>query len=119
MSRNIPRVSDAEAKAARLSPRLIRALRTRLGLSQTKFARLIGVSEVSVVQWEGGRAWPSGKNRAAAVALRRLGRREAQRILAAMPQSEAHQVRRKKRLQKPGRKRSARPRKAVQTRRRR
>lgn len=82
-----PRVSEAEAKAARLSPRLIRTLRLRLGLSQTGLARLIGVSGAAVVQWEGGGAAPSGENRSALVGLRRLGRRDVKRILAAMPKA--------------------------------
>jgi DNA-binding transcriptional regulator YiaG len=45
-----PQVTDEEAKSARLSPRLIRSLRTRLGLSQAKFARLVGVSAVAGTQ---------------------------------------------------------------------
>ena len=38
----MPPVSEEEAKSARLSPRLIRRLRKRLGLSQTALARLGG-----------------------------------------------------------------------------
>ena len=45
-------------------------------------ARLVGVSPAAVVQWEQGRATPAGKNRAALVGLRRLGRRQAKRLLA-------------------------------------
>jgi DNA-binding transcriptional regulator YiaG len=80
-----PRVSEAEAQAARLSPGLIRKLRIRLALSQAAVARLVGVSPGAVVQWEQGRATPAGKNRAALVGLRRLGRRQAKRVLASMP----------------------------------
>ena len=77
-----PGVSEEEAQAARLSPGLIRKLRHRLALSQAGVARLVGVSAAAVVQWEQGRATPSGKNRAALVGLRRLGRRQAKRLLA-------------------------------------
>ena len=80
-----PAVSEEEARAARLSPRLIRKLRQRLALSQAAVARLVGVSPAAVVQWEQGRATPAGKNRAAIVGLRRLGRRQAKRLLASVP----------------------------------
>jgi DNA-binding XRE family transcriptional regulator len=77
-----PVVSEDEARAARLSPGLIRKLRNRLALSQAAVARLVGVSPAAVVQWEQGRATPAGKNRAALVGLRRVGRRQAKRLLA-------------------------------------
>lgn len=80
-----PGVSEEEARAARLSPGLIRKLRMRLALSQAAVARLVGVSPAAVVQWEQGRATPAGRNRAALVGLRRLGRRQAKRVLASMP----------------------------------
>ena len=84
-----PAVSEEEARAARLSPGLIRKLRQRLALSQAAVARLVGVSAAAVVQWEQGRAAPAGKNRAALVGLRRLGRRQAKRLLASAPASRA------------------------------
>ena len=80
-----PGVSEEEARTARLSPGLIRKLRLRLALSQAAVARLVGVSPGAVVQWEQGRATPAGRNRAALVGLRRLGRRQAKRVLASMP----------------------------------
>jgi DNA-binding transcriptional regulator YiaG len=80
-----PPVSEEEARGARLSASLIRKLRKRLALTQAGVARLVGVSAAAVVQWERGRATPAGKNRAALVGLRRLGRREAKRLLASVP----------------------------------
>jgi DNA-binding XRE family transcriptional regulator len=77
-----PAVSEDEARVARLSPGLIQKLRRRLALSQAAMARLVGVSPAAVMQWERGRAMPVGKNRAAIVGLRRLGRRQAKRLLA-------------------------------------
>src|SRR5207248_1711306 len=79
------RVSDEAAKAARLSGRLIRTLRTRLGLSQAALGRLVGVTGTAVVEWERGRAKPSGERRKAVVAARGLGRREVKRLLERMP----------------------------------
>ena len=42
-----------------MSPEEIRELRTRMGLSQDKFARKIGVTQVTVYNWEKGRTEPS------------------------------------------------------------
>jgi DNA-binding transcriptional regulator YiaG len=78
----IPQVSEEDAKAARLSPRLIGTLRKRLGLSQTALARLVGVSAPAVAHWEAGESMPAGKNRANLVALRRVGKREVRELIA-------------------------------------
>jgi DNA-binding transcriptional regulator YiaG len=102
-----PGVSEEEARAARLSPGLIRKLRQRLALSQAAVASLVGVSPAAVVQWEQGRATPAGKNRAALIGLRRVGRRQAKRLLAsAVPE------RRKPKRPAASRRRRARPRRA-------
>ena len=82
-------VSDNAVKAARLSARLIRKLRTRLGLSQVALGRLVGVTGTAVVEWERGRAKPSGERRKAVVALRGLGRRDVKRLLDRMPKTAA------------------------------
>ena len=75
------KASEEEVEAARFSPRLIRSLRKRLGLSQGQLATVVGVSTVSVGFWEQGKTRPTGPNRAALVALRKLGRRDVRRIL--------------------------------------
>ena len=76
-------VPPEEVKAARLSPLLIKKLRARLGITQGELATLVGVSTSAVGSWEYGKAKPEGHNREALVALRKLGRREVVRILAA------------------------------------
>jgi DNA-binding transcriptional regulator YiaG len=76
-------VAPEEVKAARLTPWLIRKLRARLGITQGELATLVGVSTSAVGSWEYGKARPEGHNREALVALRKLGRREVARILAA------------------------------------
>jgi DNA-binding transcriptional regulator YiaG len=78
----IPQVSEADAKAARLSPRLIASLRKRLGLSQVALARLVGVSAPAVANWVTGDSMPTGQNRVNLVALRRVGKREVKELLA-------------------------------------
>ena len=76
-----PAVSEAEAKAARLSPRLIASLRRRLGLSQMALARAVGVSAPAVAHWEAGASTPTGQNRVNLVALRKLRKREVKELL--------------------------------------
>ena len=78
----VPQVSEAEAKSARLSPRLIQSLRKRLGLSQMAVARLAGVSAPAVAHWEAGNSAPTGRNRATLVGLRKVGKREVKELLA-------------------------------------
>ena len=75
--------SEAEVKAARLSPTLIYKLRARLGLTQVQMASLVGVSGSAVAQWEAGSSRPEGANRAVLVGLRKLGRRDVKRLLSA------------------------------------
>jgi DNA-binding transcriptional regulator YiaG len=75
-------VAADRAPAARLSPKLIRSLRTRLGISQAELARLTGVSAVAVGTWESGRSRPRPESKARIVALRSLGRREVRRLLS-------------------------------------
>ena len=53
-----PTTSEDEVKRARLSPRLIRSQRARLGLSRDAFAKLVDVSAGAVMAWEGGRSRP-------------------------------------------------------------
>ena len=78
----IPQVSEEDAKAARLSPRLIESLRRRLGLSQAALARLVGVSSTAVAHWVAGDSMPTGQNRMTLVALRRVGKRELKDLFA-------------------------------------
>jgi DNA-binding transcriptional regulator YiaG len=71
-----------EIKKARFSTRLIRALRKRLGLSQRELANLAGVSVGAVYQWETGKFVPKDEKKGVLVGLRKLGRREARRLLS-------------------------------------
>lgn len=65
----------------RLSPRLIRLLRTKLGLPQGKFAGLLGVSIGSVVNWESGKMNPRPEMRTKILSFRGMKRREAKAIV--------------------------------------
>jgi len=99
---------EEEVKAARFSPTLIRKLRTRLGLTQAQLAALVGVSAGAVTAWERGGSAPRGANRAALVALRKLGRRDAKKLLAAKAPSKP--------AGKPKRRKAARRKKAARSR---
>ena len=98
----VPPVSEEEATSARLSPRLIRSLRKRLGLSQTALARLVGVSAPAVAHWEAGNATPTGQHRAVVMGLRKVGKRDVKELLArrakeTMPRSPARKRSQKRR----------------------
>ena len=80
--RHLEAVSEEKARRARLTPESIKRLRARLGLTQVQLATLLGVTGPAVAQWETGTSEPRGSNRAALVALRKLGRREVRRMLA-------------------------------------
>jgi Helix-turn-helix len=58
----VPPVSEEEARSPGFSPRLVRSLRKRLGLSQMALARAVGVSAPAVTQWEAGTSTPTGEN---------------------------------------------------------
>jgi DNA-binding transcriptional regulator YiaG len=77
------RATPEEVKEARFSPRLIRLLRRRLGITQKELATLTGVTVGAIHQWEKGTFDPRDDKKGALLALRRLGRREVKRLLEA------------------------------------
>jgi DNA-binding transcriptional regulator YiaG len=74
-------VSPEELKKSRLSPRLIKTLRKKLGISQKQLAVLLGVSVGAAHQWETGKFTPKPEKKAAIAALRKLGRSEVKKLL--------------------------------------
>ncbi len=70
-----------EVKKARFSPRLMKTLRKRLGVTQREMAALAGVTVGAIYQWEKGIFEPRGETKRVLVALRKLRRREARRLL--------------------------------------
>ena len=82
-----PEPEEAPATARGwISSKGVRSLRQKLGLSQEAFAQLVGVSPNAVYQWEhrSGTLRLREKTRAAVMAVRELGAREAQAKLAGM-----------------------------------
>ncbi len=70
-----------EVKKSRFSPRLIKTLRKKLGVTQKELAILIGITVGAVASWEAGKFIPKADKKATLAALRKLGRSEAKRLL--------------------------------------
>lgn len=92
-----------EVEKSRFSPRLIRNLRKRLGITQKEMATLAGVTIGAVHQWEQGGFEPREKKKGVLVALRRLGRRAVRKLLEEKgPEVKGKKIvrRRRKRVKK-------------------
>ncbi len=74
-------VSVSEAEGRRFSPAWLKAHRHRLGLAAADYAELVGVSPQTIYNWEHGKSKPRKEQLAALAAIRRIGKREAQRRL--------------------------------------
>ena len=74
-------VSNDEVRRSRITPAMIKRLRVKLGITQMQLAALVGVTGPAIAQWEGGTSEPRGANRAKLVGLRKLGRKEVNRLL--------------------------------------
>ena len=59
----------------------LRSHRSRLGLSAKDFGRLVGVSGLTIYNWESGKARPRKKQLGALIAIRGIGKREAEKRL--------------------------------------
>jgi DNA-binding transcriptional regulator YiaG len=69
------------AEGVRFSARSVKAQRDRLGFSAADYALLVGVSPLTVYNWEKGKSRPRAEQLAALVAVRGIGKREAARRL--------------------------------------
>jgi DNA-binding transcriptional regulator YiaG len=67
---------------ARFSARSVTAQRQRTGLSAANYATLVGVSPLTIYNWEHNKSRPRKEQFDALVALRGLGKREAQAKLS-------------------------------------
>jgi len=98
------------ANGARFSPRSVQAQRRRLGLSAHDYAKLVGVSPLTIYNWEHGKTRPQVPQLAALVALRGIGKRDAMARLALLREEQKAAPRRgrKARAGKPRRKKGRR-----------
>ena len=98
---------EDEARAARLSPGLIRKLRRRLALSQAAVARLVARDPPAACSGSRAAPRPRARTERPSSVSDELGRRQAKRLLAAAP---ATATRRKVRRASPARRRRRSPR---------
>jgi DNA-binding transcriptional regulator YiaG len=75
------KATPEEVKKSRFSPRLIRTLRKKLGITQKELAILAEVTVGAAHLWETGKFQPSSEKRGIIVALRKLRRREVRELL--------------------------------------
>ena len=79
------RVSTSAPKApsgqVRFSPGWLKAHRERLGLSAANYSKLVGVSSLTIYNWEAGKSKPRQEGLAALASVRGLGKREAMKRL--------------------------------------
>ena len=83
--------SGQQSSRSRFSAKGLKANRERLGLSADNYGKLIGVSGLSVYNWEQGKARPRESSIAALMTIRGIGKREAAKRLEALvgPQPKA------------------------------
>jgi DNA-binding transcriptional regulator YiaG len=72
---------ESPGQNLRFSAARFAAQRKKLGLSAASFATLLGVSSISVYNWESGKTRPRRAQLEAIAAARKLGKREALALL--------------------------------------
>jgi DNA-binding transcriptional regulator YiaG len=77
-----PQAEEETAENSRFSARSVKAQRSRLGLSAADYGKLVGVSGLTIYNWEHGKSKPRKAQLAALVAVRNIGKREAMVKLA-------------------------------------
>jgi len=82
-----PEAADDAMANARFSPRSVKAQRDRLGLSAADYAKLVGVSPLTIYNWEKGKTRPRQEQLARLVAIRGIGKREAMKRLELLEQA--------------------------------
>jgi DNA-binding transcriptional regulator YiaG len=77
-----PQAKEEQSESIRFSARSVKAQRSRLGLSAADYGKLIGVSGLTIYNWEHSTSHPRKAQLAALVAVRNIGKREAMMKLA-------------------------------------
>jgi DNA-binding transcriptional regulator YiaG len=91
-----PEAGQEPLAGVRYSARSVRAQRKRLGLSAEGYGRLVGVSGLTIYNWEHGKARPRKAQLAALIAIRGIGKREAMKRLKVLREQAANKRRPKK-----------------------
>ena len=72
-----PQAEEEPLESVRYSARSVKAQRQRLGLSAADYGKLVGVSGITIYNWEHEKARPRKAQLAALIAVRGIGKREA------------------------------------------
>ena len=81
----------------RFSAKSVKSQRRRAGLSAADYAKLVGVTPLTIYNWENGKSRPRKEQFAALTAIRGMGKREARARLAEITgQSPTSRPRRKR-----------------------
>jgi DNA-binding transcriptional regulator YiaG len=88
--------AEEPLEAVRFSSRSVKAQRQRLGLSAADYGRLVGVSGLTIYNWEHDKSRPRKAQLAALVAVRGIGKREAIKKLAELDEQAAKKRPRRK-----------------------
>lgn len=91
---------EKKLRGSRLGPRSIQAQRKRLKLTRAEFGRLAEVSANTIYLWETGQITPREKSRSVLVGFRKLGMKEARRLLQTADKSRVPKETRKRRKRK-------------------
>ena len=73
-----------ETAAVRVTPASIKKHRKRLRLSQAQMGKLLGVSAITILNWEQGKSKPRAANRDAIAELRTMKLKDAELMLESM-----------------------------------
>ena len=85
------KIADLEARVAELrataknrgqfSPEILKQERERLELTAQEYAELVGVSMITVYSWESGRSRPRAEQLEKWLAVKRIGKAKAEKML--------------------------------------
>jgi DNA-binding transcriptional regulator YiaG len=76
--KRVPEVIASKNGSVRFSARSVKAQRRRVGLSADDYAKLVGVSSLTIYNWEHGKSRPRQEQLASLASIRGIGKREAQ-----------------------------------------
>lgn len=77
LAKGKPAPPEQTGSAIRFSPRMVQKHRARLELSAADYAKLVGVSALTVYNWEKGKTRPQAAQLESLAVVRKLGKREA------------------------------------------
>lgn len=98
-----PQAVEESVEGIRFSARSVKFQRERLGFSAADYAKLVGVSSLTIYNWEQGKSRPRNEQRAALAAVRGIGKREALVKLELLKAKEERAAARSKKTRKKAR----------------